>query len=170
MANAANLNTRLDDVQLSEYMGAIEDQFMGEGYYWTLVQSTINGYHAYKVKPPIEVQLPCTREPDNPYDAKAVVCKGLDGEVIGHVPKDLAAIFSWFLEKSYADRIVALYTGRIVNEGAARWVSGGGVKLGSIYMLHNDDVYYAMEMVRTLNKEIPGARADVFLDSFSHMF
>ena len=87
--------------------------------------------------------------------------------MIGHVPKDPASIFSWFLEKSYADRIVALYTGRIVNEGAVR---GGGVKLGSIYMLHNDDVYYVMEMVRMLNKEIPGARADVFLDSFSHMF
>ena len=167
MANAASSSTRLDDLQLSEYMGAIEHQFMGEGYYWTLVQSTINGYHAYKVKPLIEVQLPCTCEPDNPYDARAVVCKGLDGDVIGHVPKDLASIFSWFLEKSYADRIVALYTGRIVNEGAVR---GGGVKLGSIYMLHNDDVYYVMEMVRMLNKEIPGARADVFLDSFSHMF
>ena len=103
MANANLLSTRLDDVQLSEYMGAIEHQFMGEGYYWTLVQSTINGYHAYKVKPPIEVQLPCTREPDNPYDARAVVCKGLDGDVIGHVPKDLASIFTWFLEKSYTD-------------------------------------------------------------------
>ena len=131
------------------------------------MQSTINGCHAYKVKPPIEVQLPCTRKPDNPYDAKVVVCKGLDREVIGQVPKDLAPIFSWFLEKSYADRIIALYTGRIVNEGAVR---GGGVKLGSIYMLHNDDVYYVMEMVRMLNKEIPGARADIFLDSFSHMF
>ena len=86
----ANASTRLDNVQLSDYMCGIEHQFMGsEGYYRTLIQSTINGYHAYKVKPPIEVQLPCTRKPDNPYDAKVVVCKGLDRELIGMFRKTL---------------------------------------------------------------------------------
>ena len=104
----ANASTRLDNVQLSDYMCGIEHQFMGsEGYYRTLIQSTINGYHAYKVKPPIEVQLPYICEQDNSYGGKAVVGKGLDGEVIGNIPTDLAPIFSWFLKKSYADRIIA---------------------------------------------------------------
>ena len=166
----ANEHTRLNDIEFHKYMCEVEEWFLNgspkcEGY-WAMIQSTINGYHAYKVKPPIEVLLPCTREPDNPYDEKAVVCKGLDGEVIGHVPKELASLFSYFLDESKADRIVALYTGRMANEGA---VARGGVKLGCIYMIHAADIEQAFRLSNLMNQYIPRARADVFLDTFSHI-
>ena len=86
--------------------------------------------------------------------------------IIGHVPKELASIFSCFLAEKHADCIIALCTGQIVNEAA---VPGGGVKLGCIYMLHTSDKSRPFYLSKKLNKYVPDARAHVFFDSIDHI-
>ena len=46
----------------------------------------------------IDDKLDFFREPDNPYDAKAIVIKNADGAKIGYIPKADNAIFSRLMD------------------------------------------------------------------------
>ena len=60
--------------------------------------------------------LPLEREPDNPEDIHAVAIKKI-GEVVGHVPFNLAPTVSAFLRRS-TNKCLADVMGSKVNRGA----------------------------------------------------
>ena len=65
------------------------------------VVSFVRGYHEYKDIwcPHVREILDLKREPTNPKDALAV-CIQKDGRVTGHMPRNLAPLVSYFLERS----------------------------------------------------------------------
>ena len=66
------------------------------------------------------------REPDNPYDRKAIVIKNADGVKIGYVPRADNAIFSRLMDAG------KLLFGRIATKKA----SGKWIKIGIKIFLH----------------------------------
>ena len=82
------------------------------------ITSYIRGYHAYmEVWSPFTGEvLPLEREPDNPEDIHAVAIKKT-GEVVGHVPFNLAPTVSVFLRRS-TNKCLAEVMGSKVNRGA----------------------------------------------------
>lgn len=61
------------------------------------VKSTIRGRQYYDWKPVQNAICTCRREPENPKDRNAVVVRHRS-KVVGYVPKELAALFSGFLQ------------------------------------------------------------------------
>ena len=103
----------------------------------------LRGAHAYKDlwEPRIGEVLLLQREPDNSQDKLAVaVLKS--GRVVGHVPKNLAPIFSPFLKRSCNKAVVEI-TGNRLNRGA-----GHGLEAPCVYRLYGPDAY--LQRVRTL--------------------
>lgn len=98
--------------------------------------SFVRGYHAYMDvwEPQIGEVLTLEREPHNQVDRHAVstVKSGL---VVGHVPFNLAPVFSPFLKRSF-NKGTAEITGGKVNRGA-----GYGLEVPCIYHLYGPKVY-----------------------------
>ena len=85
------------------------------------VQSYIRGYHAYQDiwDPRIGEVLPLQREPGNPEDkfAVAVIRRG---NIVGHLPFNLAPVVSAFLRRDVNKGLVEV-KGAKVNRGAGLW-------------------------------------------------
>lgn len=79
------------------------------------LQSFVMGYHYYKMVwcPVIGERLRCQREPSNQYDQWAVAVMH-DGDVVGHVPRELSKIFSRYLHGGY--KVTAVITSRPENQ------------------------------------------------------
>ena len=60
----------------------------------------MRGYHAYLDDASVRIGeiLACEMELDNSYDKCAVVVKNQDGNLVGHVPKELSRLFHKFLD------------------------------------------------------------------------
>ena len=70
----------------------------GEAIYLSVWNSSIRGHHIYKAvwTPIVGEILVVDQEPSNPHDPHAVaVLKNTD--IVGHVPRDISRIFSFFL-------------------------------------------------------------------------
>ena len=96
----------------------------------------IRGYHAYKDlwTPSIGDVLLLKREPDNSKDHCAVaVIK--DGEVVGHVPYNIASTVSQFLRRDINKAFVEVTEER-VNRGA-----GYGLEIPCIYHFYGPEPY-----------------------------
>ena len=99
------------------------------------VQSYIRGYHAYKDvwTPSIGDVLLLKREPDNSKDRAVAVIK--DGEVVGHVPHNIASTVSQFLRRDSNEAFVEV-TGERVNRRA-----GYGLEIPCIYRFYGPEPY-----------------------------
>ena len=80
--------------------------------------SYIRGYHVYKEvwMPAMEEMLLLRREPTNETDRNAVAVLNEDG-VVGHVPFNLAPVFSSLLRREL-NKGFAKVTGQRINRGA----------------------------------------------------
>ena len=100
------------------------------------IASFVRGVHAYKDKwePRIGEVLCLQREPTNSQDQFAVAVMR-SGSVVGHVPRNLAPIFSPFLKRGCNKAFVEI-TGQKVNRGA-----GHGVEAPCVYRLYGPIAY-----------------------------
>ena len=92
--------------------------------------------------------LPLQREPDNPEDnfAVAVIRRG---NVVGHLPFNLAQVVSAFLRRDVNKGLVEV-TGTMVNRGA-----GHGLEIPCTYHF-----YGSKSFVDKLNELVAGLRRD----------
>ena len=100
------------------------------------IRSFVRGLHAYLDvwEPRIGEVLLLQRESDNSEDTLAVaVLKS--GRIVGHVPKNLAPIFSPFLRRSCNKAVVEI-TGKRVNRG-----TGYGLEAPGVYRLYGPDAF-----------------------------
>ena len=100
------------------------------------IQSFIRGYHAYKDKwtPSNGEILALRREPNNVVDSLAVAVTK-SGEIVGHVPYNIAPLLSKFLKRD-VNKAVAEVTGDRVNRGA-----GYGLEIPCVYKLYGPKAY-----------------------------
>ena len=100
------------------------------------INSFVLGYHQYmdRWKPVVGEMLLLQREPNNPKDKCAVsVMKG--GDVVGHVPYNLAPVMSSFLQRGSNKGTVEV-TGAKVNRGG-----GYGLEVPCKYKLYGPKRY-----------------------------
>ena len=64
------------------------------------VEATVRGYHAYLHDTSVRIGeiLTCELELDNLHDKYAVGVKNQEGNLVGHVPKELSRLFHKFLK------------------------------------------------------------------------
>ena len=99
------------------------------------IGSYVRGYHAYQKWHPVQGDvLLLAREPTNATD-KVVVAVIKNGDIVGHVPYNLAPTLSQFLKKDF-NKAVAEVTGDRVNRGA-----GYGLEVPCIYRLCGPKIY-----------------------------
>ena len=114
------------------------------------VQSYIRGYHAYQDiwDPRIGEVLPLQREPGNPEDkfAVAVIRRG---NIVGHLPFNLAPVVSAFLRKDVNKGLVEV-KGAKVNRGA-----GYGLEIPCTYRF-----YGSKSFIDKLNQLVADLRGD----------
>ena len=75
------------------------------------LQSCVRGYHVYGEhwSAFLGEELTCQREIGNVLDRYAIAVKKDTGEIVGHVPKKISRICSWFLQ--HGGTIAAIVTG-----------------------------------------------------------
>ena len=63
------------------------------------IEATVRGYHAYLDNASVRIGeiLACEMELDNSHDKYAVAVENQDGNLVGHVPKELSRLFHKFL-------------------------------------------------------------------------
>ena len=105
--------------------------------------SYVRGYHEYKDiwSPFVGEMLRLTVEHTNPHDSFAVAVEK-DGTAVGHIPKNISRIVSFFLKKDGNVGFCEV-TGTKVNRGA-----GLGLEIPCVYRLYGHQKY--VERLRTL--------------------
>ena len=100
------------------------------------IESFIRGYHAYMdVWTPVEDEmLRLIPEPSNSVDRNAVAVMK-EGQVVGHVPYNLAPIVSLFLRRD-VNKAFARVTGEKINRGA-----GYGLEIPCVYQFYGPKAY-----------------------------
>lgn len=95
------------------------------------IESFVRGYHSYMDvwEPRVGEVLALEREPHNVVDQLAVSVVR-SGQIVGHVPFNLAPVFSHFLKRSF-NKGTAEITGEKVNRGG-----GYGLEVPCIYRLY----------------------------------
>ena len=101
------------------------------------ISSYIRGYHAYVDvwQPAIDECVLLVREETNANDSNAVAAILANGTVVGHVPFNLAPLFSQFLRRN-CNKGTAKVTGERVNRGA-----GYGLEIPCTYYLYGPSSY-----------------------------
>lgn len=100
------------------------------------VEATVLGYHAYLDNASVRIGeiLACEMELNNSHDKYAVAVKNQDGNLIGHVPKELSRLFNKLL-KDYGE-LEAECIGNRFNAG-----KGNGVEIPVDYRFVTNDSY-----------------------------
>ena len=100
------------------------------------IEATVRGPHAYLDDASVrngEI-LACEMELDNSHDKYAVAVKNQDGNLVGHVPKELSRLFHKFLDDF--GELEAECIGNRLYAG-----KGKGVEIPVDYRLVGNDVY-----------------------------
>ncbi|CAH3025552.1 unnamed protein product, partial [Porites evermanni] len=86
------------------------------------IEATVRGYHVYLDNVSVQVGeiLACEMELDNSHDKYAVAVKNQDGNLVGHVPKELSRLFHKFLNDF--GELEAECIGNRVNAGKGKGV------------------------------------------------
>ena len=102
----------------------------------TEIVSFVRGYHEYKDiwQPVVGEILILKKEPTNVSDRLAV-CIQKDGQIVGHMPRNLAPLIYYFLVRDI-NKGMAEITGMPLNRGA-----GMGMEVPCIYRLYGPEVY-----------------------------
>ena len=111
------------------------------------VEATVRGYHAYLYDTSVRIGeiLTCELELDNPHDRYAVAVKNQDGNLVGHVPKELSRLFHKFLKDS--GELEEECIGNRLNTGR-----GKGVEIPVDFKLVAND-FYLGRLKRKLSKK-----------------
>ena len=62
--------------------------------------SCIKGYHIYKIKPELNVQLSVVKEEGNKFDENAMIVCNTDDKIVGRVPANLCKLFRQLCSKA----------------------------------------------------------------------
>ena len=102
----------------------------------TEMTSFIRGYHEYKEiwQPVIGESLILKTEPTNVKDRLAVSVQK-DGQVVGHVPRNIAPLFYYFLDRD-VNKGFAEVTAKPLNRGA-----GMGMEVPCVFRLYGPEPY-----------------------------
>ena len=118
------------------------------------IDSFVRGFHEYKDiwRPSVGeiILLDLKRERTNAKDVLAV-CIQKDGVVVGHMPRNLASLVSYFLERSFNTGSVEI-TGAPPNRGA-----GMGMEVPCIYRLFGPKMY-AKRLREVIQKDLNSVR------------
>lgn len=76
----------------------------------TISQTTIKGYHIFKIKPSQGVMMVVERDRENRYDRWALNVK-LDDKMVGRVPANMCRIFSELLDGRSIEKICCFADG-----------------------------------------------------------
>ena len=100
------------------------------------IEATVRGYHAYLDNASVRIGqiLACEMELDNSHDKQPVAVKNQDGNLVGHVPKELSRLFHQFLNDF--GELEAECIGNRLNAG-----KGKGVEIPADYRLVANDSY-----------------------------
>ena len=100
------------------------------------IEATVRGYHAYLDDASVRIGeiLACEMELNHSHDKYAVAVKNQDGNLVGHVPKELSRVFHKFLDDF--GELEAECIGNTLNAG-----KGKGVEIPVDYRLVGNDVY-----------------------------
>ena len=111
------------------------------------IEATVRGYHAYLDNASVRIGeiLACKMELDNSHDKYAVAVKNQDGNLVGHVPKELSRLFHKFL--SDFGELEAECIGNRLNTG-----KGKGVEIPVDCRLVANDSYLG-KLKRKLSKK-----------------
>ena len=101
------------------------------------VPSFVRGYHAYQDvwNPSVGQVLRLRKESDNSHDRHAVAIVKSGDTVVGHIPYNLAPLFSHFLAREFNKGSVYI-TGERTNRGA-----GYGLEVPCIYRLYGPKAF-----------------------------
>ena len=107
------------------------------------IEATVRGYRAYLDNASVRIGeiLACEMELDNSHDKYAVAVKNKDGNLVGHVPKELSRLFHEFLNDF--GELEAECIGNRLNAG-----KGKGVEIPVDYRLVANDSYSIWESSR----------------------
>ena len=116
------------------------------------IDSFVRGFHEYKDiwRPSVGEILDLKRERTNAKDVLAV-CIQKDGVVVGHMPRNLASLVSYFLERSFNTGSVEI-TGAPLNRGA-----GMRMEVPCIYRLFGPKMY-AKRLREVIQKDLNSVR------------
>ena len=111
------------------------------------VEATVRGYHAYLDNASVRISeiLACEMELDNSHYKYAVAIKNQDGNLVGHVPKELSRLFHKFLNDF--GELEAECIGNRLNVG-----KGKGVEIPVDYRLVVNNSYLG-KLKRKLSKK-----------------
>ena len=111
------------------------------------IEATVRGPHAYLDDASVRIGeiLACEMQLDNSHDKYAVAVKNQDGNLVGHVPKELSRLFHKFLDDF--GELEAECIGNRLNAG-----KGKGVEIPVDYRLVGNDVYL-VKLKRKLSKK-----------------
>ena len=101
-----------------------------------LRESCVKGHHVYRASFTVGAFFDCEQEPSNTRSSWAIVVKNPgSGEIVGHVPDNLAEVLSPILSSGEVQIMKCEVTGlsRAAAEGV--WVQGGGIVIPCTYIL-----------------------------------
>lgn len=100
-----------------------------------LRESCVKGHHVYRSDFTVGAIFDCEQDLINTHSTWAIVVKKSTGEVVGHVPDNLAEVLSPLLESGDVQTMKCEVTAlsRAASEGV--WVQGGGVVIPFTYIL-----------------------------------
>ena len=101
-----------------------------------LKESCVKGHHVYQADFVVGAGFSCERELRNPHSEWAIVVKKPEsGEVVGHVPDDLARVLFPLITSGKIQSMTCEVTGRTRAAEGGVWVQGGGIVIPCTYIL-----------------------------------
>lgn len=63
--------------------------------------AAVRGYHYYRRywEPKENEKLDCSNEPDNPFDRFAIKTVTENGDIVGHLPKEISRVTKYLLDR-----------------------------------------------------------------------
>ena len=114
-----------------------------------LRDSCVKGHHIYRTHFVVGALFVCEREPGNYHSDWTIMVRKRSGEIVGHVPDDLAQVLFPLRTSGTLQLLECELTEmrKAAEEGV--WVQGGGIVIPCTYILYGkkeDKVYIRKEM------------------------
>ncbi len=101
-----------------------------------LRDSSVKGHHVYRSNFTVGTVFDCEQDPSNTKSHWAIVVKKPGpGEIVGHIPDNLAQILSPLLSSGEVQIMKCEVTGLSTAAAEGVWVQGGGIVIPCTYIL-----------------------------------
>jgi hypothetical protein len=118
-------------------------------------------YHHFRVRPPVGAVLNLEREPVNWYDPNATIAVTRQGQVVGRLPREVAAVVGPAMQTGFVFKAITIISGDMTHSGPGR---GGGPKLNVYVILHveSEDALNFFNLVEMLLTRGGISEKDIF--------